>query len=231
MRYDSVEDWIRTENERDDSVDDQVIVGTWIYENAYTTVSEKQIRTQKLKEEIEDELEYTLETILSNLLEIGVVEVITPPGAPSYIKHERTGDAIFGVFEKESEILSLLEEEVSRLLEDVRKQDPPRLVAPTTNSGVIDPEDELISLREVVAESLGITPDQVETVLTTEEGKREDLDDLLDRMQQFETAVKAIKASEVVSREGDYDEMGWRNRANRWALSERATIVEDRKRS
>lgn len=231
MKYDSLEDWIRTENKRDGSVDDQVVVGRWLYEHGYTSTDDNQIRQQQLKEPLENRIEHTLTTILANLRTIGVVDVSKPSGVQSFIQHERTDTIIFGVSENENKIRDLLNEEVARLLEDVGRQSQPTPAVPTTDGGEIESDEENPSLQDVIAESLGVPSERIEAELTAADESTEDFDDTLDRMQQFDTAVDAVKTSDVVTRKGEYDQMGWRNRANRWTLSERATVIEDRQRA
>ncbi|MFC6906916.1 hypothetical protein [Halalkalicoccus tibetensis] len=225
MQYPSIEHWIRVENERQTSVDDQVTTASWLYERAYTAPNERQIRRRELKEEIGDRLDHTLKTILDNLLEIGVIEKMTLPGAQAFVLHERTGKSFFGVQSSQNEIQVLLNEEVSRLLADIREQNRPPRVSATADGGTIE-GDSSVTLREFVADTLDIPPESVESELTAIDETNEDLDATFDRMTQFDAVVAAIKDSDEFSRQKNYDQMGWRNRAHRWTLSEQAVRVE-----
>ncbi|WP_233547917.1 hypothetical protein, partial [Haloferax sp. Atlit-10N] len=50
--------------------------------------------------------------------------------------------------------------------------------------------------------------------------------DPVERMNRYDSVAKTVKDNEEVSRNRNYDEMGWRNSALRWTLSERAAHTE-----
>ena len=75
------------------------------------------------------------------------------------------------------------------------------------------------TLRSVARDALDVDEKDVENALTSP-------DDPIERMILYDSVVKAIKDSDGVSRSRDYDEMGWRNSALRWTLSERAAHLQ-----
>lgn len=48
----------------------------------------------------------------------------------------------------------------------------------------------------------------------------------MQRMNKFDAAMESIKAIDDVERGRNYDRMGWRNQANKWALTRIAKAVE-----
>lgn len=95
-------------------------------------------------------------------------------------------------------------------------------IAPVADGGrppATTSDDENCALREFVATELGVSPDSVEEALVAPE-------DAVSQMEQFEPIVEAIKDSEELERGLEYDQVGWRNRANRWALSKKAQRIE-----
>ncbi|GGM52790.1 hypothetical protein GCM10009006_37410 [Haloarcula argentinensis] len=53
------------------------------------------------------------------------------------------------------------------------------------------------------------------------------MDDPVERMNNFDSAAKAIIDHNGVERDRDYEPMGWRNVANRYTLTQKAVAVED----
>ena len=86
--------------------------------------------------------------------------------------------------------------------------------------GGVDDGEPPKTLRGVAADAMDVGATEVESALT-------DPDESIEQMNRFDSVVKAVKENEKVSRGRDYDEMGWRNSALRWSLSERATHMEE----
>jgi hypothetical protein len=213
--YDDLEDWIRTENGNHDSLDDQVSVARWFWDRNLTVVDDRVVRTSQVEEDVEHRLDHQVRTSLDNLEKIGVLVQFDPPGSGSYIRHHRTETNFYDPSARK--FVPLLEEELSRFLDDLASR-PDQ--TPQVADGGSEEDDELSStLRGVAANALGVARQGVESELT-------DPEDPIERMNRFDTVVKAIKNSEEVSRRRNYDEMGWRNSALRWCLSERAARME-----
>lgn len=218
--YDDLEEWIRTESDGDDSVDDQVITAAWFWNRDITALKDRVARTNQVDDHIGHRLEYQTRTILDNLEEIGVLLQIDPPGSGQYIRNHRTGENFYDP--RSREFVPVLEEDLSRLIEDLRTSQEQE--APIANGGndedtEHDEDEESTTLRDVAAETLEVSEGEVEDELT-------DPDDPIERMNRYDSVVKAIKNSEHVSRTRNYDEMGWRNSALRWTLSELGEAVE-----
>lgn len=141
-------------------------------------------------------------------------------------------------------MIPLLEEEVSRFLEDLQEQESRTLESedasddetpsvadggePETNaedaeaediddaeaSDEEDTDDVSTTLRAVAAAALDIDV-PIEDVLTNPT-------DHIERIERFDEVVSAIIESDEVSRRREYEPMGWRNTANKWVLTKTA---------
>ena len=212
---DDIEDWIRTENEADASVADQVKVAKWFWKRDITTLQDRVARTSQVSDGTEHWLEHQVRTCLDNLEEIGVLIQFDPPGSGRYIRNHRTGENFYDPSTRE--FVPLLEEDLSRLLADLASRTEPSLQR--ADGGDDEVEMSAETLRNVVKNALDTGVGDIEAALTSP-------DDPIERMSRYDSIVKAIKDSDDVSRDGNYDEMGWRNSALRWALSERAARME-----
>lgn len=220
--YDDVEMWIRSENGHQDSVDDQIYAFNWFLNRKITVIHERRERTSTVEDALEERCDYQVRRVLDNLEEIEVLVQFDPPGSGRYIRSHRTEENFFNI--RAREFVPLFKEELSRLLEDLRTQEAQH-VPQVADGGVEDEDpgeekddDTLDTLRTVIADALEVSQQDVEEALTQPT-------DVIDQMNRYDAAVKAIKASDGVSRRLEYDEMGWRNSALRWSLSERAARI------
>lgn len=231
MSNNTIDEWIREENGHQASDVDQVLTAYWFYRNGITVNNDVDRRTAEVKDALEERLDHEVETVLENLAEIGVLEKKEPP-TRVFIQNERTGDAFFSPTDED--FPPNLYREISRLVYDIHLQEgqgdggafPQRLSRPTltpaTDGGDVDPEtdnDDSLQLRQFVATELDAESPEVEQALVAP-------DDTIECMEQFDDLVTAIKKSDEVVRGLDYDQVGWRHRANRWTLSKTAQRVE-----
>jgi hypothetical protein len=212
---DDLEDWIRTENEEDDSVADQVTVAKWFWKRDITTLQDRVARTSQVSEGTEHRLDHQARTCLDNLEEIGILVQFDPPGSGRYIRHHRSGENFYDPSTRE--FVPLLEEDLSRFLDDLASRSEPPLQR--ADGGDDEAEVPSQTLRIVARDALNVDEEDVRSALTSP-------DDPIERMNRYDSVVNAIKDSDDVSRNRDYDEMGWRNSALRWSLSERAAHLQ-----
>ena len=232
MEYTTIEEWIDGENGHQDSVEDQHATADWFYRNDVTEPDDEDRRTAEVRDELGDRLEHDVARVLKNLANIDVL-VKYEPASRQFIRNERTNEAFFSP--SEEGFPSSLYEEMSRLVYDIHLREglnnrgpyPGQLgtpsIASVTDGGTVPeaPSEESHSdLRQFAANELGVDPPEVEAALV-------EPDDIVDQMNQFDALVKAIKASDDVERGLEYDQVGWRNQANRWALSKTAKRMED----
>ena len=212
---DDLEDWIRSENERDHSVADQVAVAKWFWKRDITTLQDRVARTSQVSDGTEHRLDHQVRTCLDNLEEIEVLVQFDPPGSGRYIRHHRSGENFYDPSTRE--FVPLLEEDLSRFLDDLSSRTEPSLQR--TDGGNDEAEVPSETLRSVARDALDVDEEDVESALTSP-------DDPIECMNRYDSVVKAVKDSDDVSRNRDYDEMGWRNSALRWTLSERAAHLQ-----
>lgn len=214
--YTTLDDWIRTENEGQPSTEDQAVIGRWFFDHGITVINDKVATTSTVEENVDHRIGHETRTCLDNLEDIGVLVEIELPGNDTYIRNHRTGENFFNPPARE--FVPLLNEEIHRLIDDLssREREPLQVADGGTDEAEEEAEP---TLREVAAEALETEESDVEAALT-------DPDDPFERMERFDPVVKAIKDNESVSRKRNYDEMGWRNKALRWSLSQRAAHME-----
>lgn len=214
--YNSLGDWIRAENEGQPSTEDQVVVGRWFFDHGITVIDDKVAKTSTVEENVDHRIGHETRTCLDNLEDIEVLVETELPGNDTYIRNHRTGENFFNP--PALEFVPLLDEEISRLVDDLRsrEREPVQVADGGTDESEAEAEP---TLREVAAEALDTEESDVEAALT-------DPDDPFERMERFDPVVKAIKDNESVSRKRNYDAMGWRNKALRWSLSQRAAQME-----
>lgn len=224
MEYTTVEDWIEGENGHQASVEDQQIVAVWFYENDITIPEDEDRRTSEVRDEVGDRLEHDVETALDNLSDIGVLDK-EEPASRQFIRNERTNEAFFSP--NAEDFSPSLYEELSRLIYDIHLREGQNergpypggthvpSIAPVANGGrplETSSEGTHSGLRQFVASELDVPPAEVEDALVEPE-------DIVEQMVQFDDLIEAIKESDDVERGLGYDQVGWRNRANRWSLS------------
>ena len=213
----TIEEWIRSEHTHQPSCEDQILAAYWFFDQGITATSEKNARTSTVEEQIEHRLDHQVRGILDNLEELGVLGQVPRPGSGRYIRNHRTEQNFYDPASRE--FVPLLDEEISRFIEDMQNQDQEQLL-PTPDGGDSEEEEPSKTLRTVAASALDINPPTVEDELTGTA-------DPVERMNRYDPVLSAVKRNDDVSRNGDYDEMGWRNMALRWTLTERAVRIEE----
>lgn len=231
---DRLEQYIRDEKGHLDSCENMVELANWLYTNEYFETNDREIPTSDLKEILGDQLEYGVDTLLDHLEGINVVDEVSQGGG-RFILHERTGQAFFDPNNRE--MLPLLEEEISRFLEDLHEQESQALESEdagddktqsiadggepedgdsdetdeTEIDGEKEPDDVPTTLRAVAAAALDVEI-PLEDALTNPT-------DHIERIIRFDDVVTAVIESDKVSRGRAYEPMGWRNAANKWVLT------------
>lgn len=212
----TLEEWIRREHSHQPSCEDQIFAGYWFLEQGVTDIAEEYARTSTVEDSIGHQLDHSVRDVLDNLEEIGVLRQRSPPGNGVYIRNHRTEENFFDPTNQD--FIDLLTEEISRFIRDMQAQEQEEPL-PTPDGGESDDEESSETLRTVAADALDIELCRVEEALTNP-------DDPVDRMNRYDTVLDAVKRSDAVSRNGNYDGMGWRNMALRWTLSKRAVRLE-----
>ncbi|RKD85226.1 hypothetical protein ATJ93_4728 [Halopiger aswanensis] len=231
---DRLEQYIRDEKGHLPSCESMIALANWLYANEYFETNDREIPTSDLRDILNDRLEHGVDTVLDHLEEISVIAEVSQGGG-QFILHERTGEPFFDPNNRE--MIPLLEEEISRFLEDLHEQESQALESKDAG------DDEAQSIAD------GGEPEDVDSDMTdeTEAGDEEDTDsapttlrsvaadaldvelvvedalmnptDHIERMVRFDDVVTAVIESDEVSRGQAYEPMGWRNTANKWVLT------------
>ncbi|WP_254538705.1 hypothetical protein [Halomarina litorea] len=159
-----------------------------------------------MDEELGDELDHTVETVLDNLEAVGVVEELEPSGPSTFILKERTGEYPMG---EDVDLGAHVDEERERFLEDLHAREAEREAAPLADGGA----DES-TLRGVASQALDVSPENLEDAMASGEEA--------ERMNKLDKVVGAIKDSDEVEKGEGYDQIGFRNGALRYRLTHKA---------
>jgi len=214
VQYESVEELIENENGHMPTAPDQKILHRKLANDGKYASDDEKLRTREVNDKYNHFLDHDTDTILENLEKIDVVTKFDPPGTGTFIRNERT-DAMFFTPDEEG-FRQCLHEEQDRLIEDLEPIDD--LASDQVSTTATDGGE--VTRREVVAKALEVPEQSVEDALLEPA-------DIIEQMTRFDNAVGAIEDHERVEKDGDYGAMGWRNMANRWAVSEFAEKVED----
>lgn len=214
---------IDEENGSHGSVESQKTIAETFVEADIAENRDTWVRTSELEERVGDDIDHDVRLCLEHLEEAGVV-VRKASGNRTFVRHERTEKNIFGNPKEDARFRGLLTTEIDRLLDDLE---------PSSHAGGSKPEKEdeegeegsetgsEPTRRAVVADALSnkgsidVAPSASEVASVFDE----DEDDV-DRMDRLDTAVQAIQDHDSVEKTGEYEPMGWRNAATKWAMAE-----------
>ncbi|ELY41175.1 hypothetical protein [Natronorubrum sulfidifaciens] len=211
--FDSVNELIKEQHGHMPSLEDQKTLYHRMSADDVVSTSDTRLRTTQVEDEYDHYLEHQTTGVLGNLEDLNVVEKFEPSGGRSFIWNERT-DEMFFTPEADGFAESFKEEQ-SRLIDDLE----PRPTDDSAETIEAAADDGRLTRREVVADELSVPESRVKQTLT---GPR----DLVDQMDLFDGAVQAIESHDDVKKGSNYGAMGWRNRANRWAVSEYAVMLD-----
>jgi hypothetical protein len=147
--------------------------------------------------EIKENVEGATDTVIRNAVEkVPLLEKFKPTGGKNFFLHARVDQIYFSPSEITEEGYRSMKQDLEMLLEDARS-DPEKL--------------------DLLADKFGSDA----TFRGVEEKAMNAFkSDPLDCMQTAGDAIQTIKQSRQFERNGDYDEMGWRRRPNRYGVGE-----------
>ncbi|WP_156037886.1 hypothetical protein [Haloferax prahovense] len=193
------------ENRNRTSVPSQIKIAIWLYERGVTESRDIKLRRKEIEEDLNLTLDTEISTTLENVAKTDAVNLHAPLSGRSFIASDRLDGLEFRPSE---EVIKIVDQEIELLIQDLDTQGPG-----TPGEVVADGGSEgQTSVREVVAESLGVAPSLVESTILGE-------DDGVERMDKYDTAVQAVESSPDVTKGEDYVPIGWRNAAHRYQLS------------
>lgn len=206
---------IREHRPQSTTIDDQIAVVKSFYE-ADIGPDHDGIRRTELDEELDIDLDHSPYTVLSNLVDCGLLEKFSPPGPDVFAISERNDEFVLGQVTEEAE--RSIEAIVSHVDDELQP------VTLTSGSAELAEGDEDGStpsvamadgagrtIRRVLAEAFDVRPEAVVEHLRS--------GDPVDRLN---TAMDAIESAEEVRQSEEYGRIVFVNQAYRYRLTERA---------
>lgn len=208
--YPRITDYVKKRKSHVPSVDDQVKVVKALLESGITPSKEGHTR-RELADELENELQYSIRTLLDHLVELDLVQEISPSGPATFAISQRTDEIVNGE----------VDEEVEKNLEGLISHIDDELYVASTTSDVADTPIAVTdgagrTIRSILAEEFGLTPESVESYLRRG-----------DELEKLNAAVDAIKRSDSVTKGDAYDKIVFRRQAYRYRLTEKAVELAE----
>lgn len=191
-----LEQYIRAEKARTDSIDEQVTIALAMWD-ADIGPGHDGVKRADLEDELGLDLEFNIRTSLSHLEEIDVVDEFLPPGPSGYAISERLDDIVNG------ETDEVAETDIERLIRHIQDDDP---ATDDEASAVADGAG--VTVRTVVADAFDVMPEAVEQYLR--QG---------DQVDKLNDAIDAIEDHDDVETRDDYGKIVFRNAAYRYRLT------------
>jgi hypothetical protein len=242
---DRLEKYIKEQKGHLESSKSMYPLANWLYTNEYFESDSQKISTTDLKDRIREQLEHSVDTVLGHLEDIEVVAEVSNGGGKN-ILHIRTDTLFFDP--NASELIELVDEEISRFHKDLHEQDSQIVESEETieeqNHSVADggesepageqddsesteagdnnrdvEQNRFTTLRTVAADALSVRDEMVEEHLT-------EPSDHFEKIERYSDVIEAIIDSESVERGHSYEPIDWRNSANKWVLT---TVAKARK--
>lgn len=203
---------LRDQNEHTNSLDAQIEVLKAFYRHDIGPGHEG-LKRNEILEELDVDLQYQLRTVLTHLVEVGILEQLEPAGPDVFVISERMDEIVNGRVEDEAERnIEALVQHVDDELQTVQlENEAQELVGPDdaeTAPSVALSDGAGRSIRSILAAEFDITPENVVEYLRS--------GDPIDRLN---TAVRAIESSEEVTKSEDYGRILFVSRAYRYRLS------------
>lgn len=206
MNETRLEEYIKDEMSASASVDDQIKCAKWMYEFDYKPEGDVVTRTT-LKEELEEAgvvLDYKLDTVLSNLVEIDILDK-SIRGPQIYIIHERRDTIVNG-----EDLEELVNEEIDRLIEAVEEAD--------SSEPFVQMDGGIDAFKRLIADTLDTDPESIENELRK--------NDTMDRLGKLNDAIDALEAEYPETENNDqYGRIVFRHNAYRYFLTGKAVML------
>lgn len=203
--YPRIEEYIEERKSHVRSADDQVKIVEALLESDVTPDKEGRTR-RELADELESELQYSIRTLLNHLVEMNLIEEVSPSGPTTFAINQRTDEIVNGE----------IGEEVEKNLEGLINHIDDELYVASTTPDVTDTPIAVTdgagrTIRSILAEEFNLTPESIESYLRKG-----------DELEKLNAAVDAIKQSDSVTKGEAYDKIVFRRQAYRYRLTEKA---------
>lgn len=185
------------------SIDSQITVAHWLLSNGYGPTSDG-IKRSIIKNDLSNSLTHAVETSLSHLADIGLVEEYLEQDVTYTIAEWHPDTFVMGMVEQAAT------DGIERLIDDLEP------VKPQDDATEIVADGSGLSLREVVADAFDLSPENVEPYLRRG-----------DPVERLNKVTEAIRESEEHKIGDNYGKIKFRNPAYRYKLTEAATQLYD----
>lgn len=202
MRED-IRDYLHSQNGSTSSIADQIAVPHAMWEQDIGP-SHDGLKTNEVEDELNLDLEFTVETSLGHLQDANIVESGAPPGPDTFViaswMDDGDGEIVNG------EVDEAAEEGIEALADDISSGPSPSSGAAATDGG---------GKVSLVADELDLVSNKMVEFLRTTDGK----------VNVLNKAVHAIQEADGVECKDDYGEIAFINPPHRHNLSEKAMAL------
>lgn len=206
MTNEHAERYIRTEKRSTWSVDDQVQISHEMWEERIGP-NHDGLTENQTENELDLDLEFNVGTSIGHLVEIDVLEEVTPSGPDFYAISERLDEIINGRVDE------VAGEDTEALINHMQDDDPPE---DQERSAVADGARDTI--RSILSHEFDVVPDAMEQYLRNG-----------DQVEKLNTAVQTIKDHDEIEKRDDYDEIIFRRGSHRYRLTEEQVARYERR--
>lgn len=208
--------YIREQKEHTHSLEAQIEVAKAFYRNDVGPDHEG-LKRKEIAEEFDVELQYQLRTVLTHLVDTGILEQVEPPGPDVFAISERRDEIVNGQVKEEAKRnIEALIRHIDDELQTVRLEDNAAewsgQDAPVTAPSVALTDGAGRTVRSILATEFGVVPERVSEVLKSG-----------DPVETLNVAVEAIESAEEVVKSEDYGRILFVSPAYRYRLSRTAT--------
>lgn len=196
---------ILTENRQTLSREDQVHISHGMWDEDIVP-AHNGLRLDEIEDELDLDLEYNVDTSISHLEEIDIVEGTAPAGPEYYAISERLDEIVLGRVDE------VAGEDVEAVIDHMQDDDP---VGEEDTPAIADGGG--VTVRGVLSDTFDVVPDALEGYLR--EG---------DQVEKLNRAVRAIREHDDLNACDDYGEILFRRGAYRYCLTPLAVDLYER---
>ena len=206
MSRKDVENELRRETRSTDSTESAIKLSHWLWDNDVNP-SHDGLKRSEIEEKAGDDLEYTVSTVLTHLVDAGAVEEFTQPGPDTLAIGEWLDDGDGEVIN--GEVNKRAEEALEALAQEIESDKSGSGTATAATDGGGE------SLRNVLAQEFALVPQKVEDFLRS----------TTQAVDTLNAAVEAIEESDEVEVGEDYGAIIFINMPYQYRLTEEAKAL------
>lgn len=210
--FDRVERFVRERKPNARSVEAQVEVVKAFYE-AGIGPDHGGIKRTDMADRFDVNVEYRFRILLRHLVDVGLLEELSPPGPDVFVISERSDEIINGRINEEAKqsieaLVSHVDDELQSVELESDKDEPE---ASASTPSVVLADGAGRTVRSILASAFDVAPERVVEYLRSG-----------DPVERLNAAVDAIESSEEVTESEDYGRLVFVSPAYRYRLTEQA---------